>query len=392
MRERFGTEPGFIGPVGARVRVLADEALRGLHGLVTGANEPDMHLRGRRARPRLRARPGPTCARVEAGRPLPERRRDPHRARDRGGQHLQARHALLRAARRPLPRRARAASSSIWMGSYGIGPARIVAAAIEQFHDEQGISWPRALAPFDVELVTLGKEGEEARAVADRLYDELRETGLDVLYDDRDAQRGREVRRRRAARLPAAADDRQARARGGRGRRADQARPGEALAAARGRRAGGGGAVGKPPLTFRRLSRARPLRRPAARDAARRAAPSVDDPERDRLRAPRPDPGLPRAGAGVRRRPRRDWPRSLFAFIAWTDYLDGMAARITGQYSRLGALLDPLTDRLLVICGRDRGLGLRAAAALGAGACWPRARRSCCCSPRSRCGAASTST
>ena len=49
------------------------------------------------------------------------------------------------------------------MGSYGIGPARIVAAAIEQYHDEQGISWPRALAPFDVELVTLGKEGEEAR-------------------------------------------------------------------------------------------------------------------------------------------------------------------------------------------------------------------------------------
>ena len=51
----------------------------------------------------------------------------------------------------------------IWMGSYGIGPARIVAAAIEQYADEQGISWPRALAPFDVELVTLGKQGEEAR-------------------------------------------------------------------------------------------------------------------------------------------------------------------------------------------------------------------------------------
>ena len=71
------------------------------------------------------------------------------------------------------------------MGSYGIGPARIVAAAIEQFADEQGISWPRSVAPFDVELVTLGKPGEEARSLSDRLYEELRELGLDVLYDDR---------------------------------------------------------------------------------------------------------------------------------------------------------------------------------------------------------------
>ena len=77
------------------------------------------------------------------------------------------------------------------MGSYGIGPARVVAAAIEQGADEHGISWPRAVAPFDVELVTLGKEGEEARTVADRLYEELREAGLDVLYDDRRAARAR---------------------------------------------------------------------------------------------------------------------------------------------------------------------------------------------------------
>ena len=78
----------------------------------------------------------------------------------------------------------------IWMGSYGIGPARILAAAVEQFADEAGISWPRSLAPFDAELVTLGKEGEEARTVADRLYEELQAAGLDVLYDDRTASAG----------------------------------------------------------------------------------------------------------------------------------------------------------------------------------------------------------
>jgi prolyl-tRNA synthetase len=78
----------------------------------------------------------------------------------------------------------------IVMGSYGIGPARIMAAAVEQYADEAGISWPRALAPFDVELVGLGKAGEEALEVAERLYGELRESGLDVLYDDRAASPG----------------------------------------------------------------------------------------------------------------------------------------------------------------------------------------------------------
>ena len=72
----------------------------------------------------------------------------------------------------------------------------------------------------------------------------------------------------------------------------------------------------------------------------------------------------------------------LFAVIGWSDYLDGIAARVTGQYSRMGALLDPLVDRLLVISGVDRVLELRAAAALGARRCWPRASCSCSCLAR----------
>jgi prolyl-tRNA synthetase len=79
----------------------------------------------------------------------------------------------------------------IWMASYGIGPARIVAAAVEQFADEHGISWPRSLAPFDVHLVALGKPGTPERDAADTLYETLRQGELDgrkleVLYDDRD--------------------------------------------------------------------------------------------------------------------------------------------------------------------------------------------------------------
>jgi prolyl-tRNA synthetase len=78
----------------------------------------------------------------------------------------------------------------IVMGSYGIGPARITAAAIEQHADEQGISWPRALAPWDVEVVSLGKPGTPERAAAEALYDELRAGGLNVLLDDTDAGTG----------------------------------------------------------------------------------------------------------------------------------------------------------------------------------------------------------
>jgi prolyl-tRNA synthetase len=188
VRELFGTEPGFIGPVAARVPVLADQALQGLHGLVTGGNEPDIHLSG--------VEPGRDFTpewvdvrRVEAG------DTDPSGAVIRIEPAIEVGNIFKLGTRYSEPLGARYLDEQgneqlIWMGSYGIGPARIVAAAIEQFADDAGISWPRAVAPFDVELVTLGKDGEPARAVADGLYDELRELGLEVLYDDRGLSAG----------------------------------------------------------------------------------------------------------------------------------------------------------------------------------------------------------
>jgi prolyl-tRNA synthetase len=74
----------------------------------------------------------------------------------------------------------------VWMASYGIGPARIVAAAVEQFADEHGIAWPKALAPFAVHLVALGKPGTPERDAADALYETLNAGPPEVLYDDRD--------------------------------------------------------------------------------------------------------------------------------------------------------------------------------------------------------------
>src|ERR1700676_2073510 len=78
----------------------------------------------------------------------------------------------------------------IWMGSYGIGPARIVAAAVEQFADDHGISWPKALAPFAVHLVGIGGTDTPERQAAEELYETLLGAGVEVLYDDREAGPG----------------------------------------------------------------------------------------------------------------------------------------------------------------------------------------------------------
>ncbi len=78
-----------------------------------------------------------------------------------------------------------------WMGCYGIGVTRIVAAAIEQNHDEKGIRWPEPIAPFTVMLLTLNHDrSADVRQAADQLYAELEGAGIDVLYDDRDARPG----------------------------------------------------------------------------------------------------------------------------------------------------------------------------------------------------------
>ncbi|HYM56793.1 MAG TPA: proline--tRNA ligase, partial [Solirubrobacteraceae bacterium] len=177
---------GFIGPVGADVAVLLDDAVEP-GAYVCGANRPDCHLRG-----------------VEPGRDFPFKRGDVRRVEESdtvGGHPIRIEPAIevgnifKLGTRFSEPLGATYLDESgrsqlIWMGSYGIGPARIAAAAVEQYADEQGIAWPRVLAPFDVELVGLGREGTEERAVADRLYGELSAGGLDVLYDDRDAGPG----------------------------------------------------------------------------------------------------------------------------------------------------------------------------------------------------------
>jgi prolyl-tRNA synthetase len=184
--------PGFIGPVGApaEIEILLDSAAARATpggGFVTGANSLDEHLRG--------VVPGRDFAYREAdvrtvavgdtvdGVPVAIE------------QAIEIGNIFKLGTRFSVPLGAgyldeEGVEQPVWMGSYGIGPARIVAAAIEQNNDEQGIAWPRELAPFAVHLVAVSKPGTPEREAAEQLYRTLREGGIDVLYDDREASPG----------------------------------------------------------------------------------------------------------------------------------------------------------------------------------------------------------
>jgi prolyl-tRNA synthetase len=158
---------GFIGPVGAGVPVIKDAAIEG-ESFVTGANAADAHLRG--------VRPGRDfdyeeldVRSVEAGDTAP------------GGGTIEIEPAIEVANIFKLGTRYSEALGATYldeggseqhivMGSYGIGPARIVAAAIEQGADEKGIVWPRLLAPWGIHLVSLAKAEESEREAAERIY------------------------------------------------------------------------------------------------------------------------------------------------------------------------------------------------------------------------------
>jgi prolyl-tRNA synthetase len=177
---------GFIGPVGAKVPVIKDAAIVG-ESFVTGANQPDAHLRG--------VCPGRDfefeemdVRMVEPGDAAPGGTIEIEPA-------IEVGNIFKLGSRYSAPLGAtfldeEGTERPIVMGSYGLGPARIAAAAIEQGADERGIVWPAAIAPWQVHLVSLAKEGEEERAAADDLYAQLRAAGIEVLYDERDAGTG----------------------------------------------------------------------------------------------------------------------------------------------------------------------------------------------------------
>ena len=182
--ETFGADGGSIGPVGSPVPVLADEALReGQY--VVGANRDDRHLKGAQAGRDFEAEFA-DLRRVKEGDSCPNC----------GGnltieQAIELGHIFKLGTFYSIPFEANfldedGTEKPLVMGSYGIGPGRVIAAIVEQHHDEEGIVWPRSVAPYDVHVVTLPGVEEQAQEASSALD----AAGLSVLLDDRDARAG----------------------------------------------------------------------------------------------------------------------------------------------------------------------------------------------------------
>jgi len=182
--------PGFIGPVGARMDVLKDAAIEG-EGYFAGANKRDTHLIGV-APARDFAFEEVDIRSVEVGDLAP------------GGHPIEIERAIevgnifKLGTRYSEPFGANYLDEEgrerpIVMGCYGIGSARITAAAIEQGADERGIVWPAAIAPWQVHLVSLGRPGDEVAEAAEGLYRELTNGGVEVVFDDREAGPGEKL-------------------------------------------------------------------------------------------------------------------------------------------------------------------------------------------------------
>jgi prolyl-tRNA synthetase len=191
VRNATGTEPGYIGVIGLRCKVYADHSTLALADFVSGANEKDMHYTGTNWERDASSPIAADIRNVVEGDPSPSGKG--HLKTTRG---IEVGHIFQLGQKYSTPMKASVLDEAgkdvtLHMGCYGIGVTRIVAAAIEQNHDEKGIIWPEPIAPYEVVLVPLNQhKSPRVREVADRLYAELTAAGIEVLYDDRDARPG----------------------------------------------------------------------------------------------------------------------------------------------------------------------------------------------------------
>lgn len=194
IRAALGASPGSLGPLGVdpeRIVVVADRTVADMSDFVTGANRDGFHYRGVNWGRDL---PEPLVADLRsvcAGDPSPDGRGrlvlkrgiEVGHVFQLGTQYSERMHATFRDED--------GSERVFWMGCYGIGVSRIVAAAIEQNHDDHGIVWPETMAPFDVALAPVNPQGDaELQRAADALYEELLAHGFDVFYDDRGLRAG----------------------------------------------------------------------------------------------------------------------------------------------------------------------------------------------------------
>jgi prolyl-tRNA synthetase len=196
IRDLLGASAGSLGGVGAKtkspkLRIVADAALKNRRNMTTGANKDDHHLRGvdiTRDIPvdewfELRTvEAGEGCPRCETGTLEVFKGMEIGHIFKLGTKYSDSMGAtVLNQDGKPVP---------IVMGSYGIGVERIISAAVEQNHDDDGIVWPRSLTPFDVVITITNMKQDDLREAGEKLYQELQRAGLEVLLDDRDERAG----------------------------------------------------------------------------------------------------------------------------------------------------------------------------------------------------------
>lgn len=191
IREKLHSFPGFIGPIGLEgVKVIADHSIKGMEDAVLGGNKKDKHF--------LHAKVGRDFT-VDAFYDL--RQITPHdpcprcQGPIRFARGIEVGHVFKLGTKYSEALGAtfldeNGKEQPMIMGCYGIGVTRLLAAVIEQHHDEQGIIWPRSIAPFDVHLIVVNMKEKEQEEVGERLYEELRGAGYEVLYDDRAERAG----------------------------------------------------------------------------------------------------------------------------------------------------------------------------------------------------------
>ncbi len=191
IREAFGCGPGFVGPVGATVPVIADRSAERLSDFVCGRNRDGWHYRGANWERDAAFAELADLRNVAAGDLSPDGKGELQIARgievghifDLGTVYSEKMGATV------LDEQGRAVTMK--MGCYGIGVTRMVAAAIEQNHDEHGIVWPAAIAPFQVALLPINAhKSHRVREAVERIYDELTGAGIEVLLDDRGLRPG----------------------------------------------------------------------------------------------------------------------------------------------------------------------------------------------------------
>jgi prolyl-tRNA synthetase len=187
-----GAPVGYVGPhhLPPGLRVIADESVRGATNAVTGAGRRDWHVRGLTLERDAKVSEWGRFAQARKDDPCPRCGKPLEIARGIEVGHIFKLGTKYSAAMKAEFTDEKGESRPAVMGTYGIGVGRTMAAAVEQHHDADGIVWPLALAPFEIELVSLNPADEAARGAADALYDAMSAAGLEVFYDDRDERPG----------------------------------------------------------------------------------------------------------------------------------------------------------------------------------------------------------